>query len=336
MRLIYFSIALLLLFLSSCSDDKPKEIINIPDIYSYLLMDNTAEYIKKFNSLGSYSTASYFENFSNQSANITALMSGKKTLNGSIGLDKDSTILKTWLDDFKKENYHISIITDGSLGDKSLGPIFPGTFSKYPPEEEIAKNLVRHKPDFIWGMGTNLFKRRKDGLNLFEELSTNGYKINMDITKINLNKEDAYAGVFYNWSKPDTINLIEKGIKEWGSIKSKEKRGFVLMVLFNEMEELLSSKSLDKLYSFNNTLDMIMKSNELNQSNTLVLIINPFQDFQRTFQVNKSDTLIFSSQAQSFNHLNNSIWAFGKNSIQFTGNYANTDVYRMIKGLKKN
>ncbi len=358
----YFVFALLvslLVFEFSCSDDKQgtKEkstriteidssktnlvVFIIPGfdnaIFSQLKKDQNSDGIHKFNTIGSYSTESYFEDYSDLKSNMSALMSGKTTLINSLGIDKDSLVLPSWVELFKKETYHISLISNGSLGNEIHGAIFPGINKpKNSTEEElIVSNMMRFKPDFVWGMGSNLFKRRKDNRNLFEELSIQGYDLELDIQKSIETDKSLFAGVFNNYSIPDSVDLVLNGIAQWNKIISKTDQPFLLFVTIENIEPYLESKKTEDLLVLNEYINRIFNLTDATSQNTLFLIINPFQDRNRVFFPSKNDSLSYTSTSLIYNETNNNIWASGKNSDLFSGYYRNTDLYKKIELLKK-
>lgn len=305
-------------------------------IFSQLKKNQNSDGIHKFNTIGSYSTESYFEDYSDLRSNITALMSGRSTLINNLGIDKDSLVLPSWVDFFKKEFYHISLISNGSLGNEIHGAIFPGIIEpKNVLEELIVSNMMRFKPDFVWGMGSNLFKRRKDNRNLFEELSLQGYDLGLDIQKNEETDKSLFVGAFNNFSMPDSVDLVLNGIARWNIMRSKTGKPFLLFITIENLESYLESKKIEDLMLLNKYIDRIFNLTEPIAQNTLFLIINPFQDSNRLFYPSKSDSLSYLSTPLLFNETNNNIWTSGKNSELFSGYYRNTDMYKKIETLKK-
>lgn len=303
------------------------------DLFSILLDDPNSENLRKFKDIGSYAPISYFDNYSDYPANITALMSGKSTLFGHLGLDKDSMPNRTWISEFKEADYQVSYITDKSLGSIITGAIFTGNQSEIPQNEKAALNMVRFEPDFIWGMGTNLFKRRSDKKNLFEEMAVKNYKLKFSLKNIEIKSDQKFAGVFNNYTLPDSVDLIEKGLENWSKIRDKESHILILSIL--DLEGILKSKDKNNLYNINRYLDFIVDTEDFDSNPFLFLIINPFNKTQRSFNLSKGDTLDFNSNTIEYNQLNNNIWAFGNHSESFSGYYQNVDLYKKISGVLK-
>ncbi|QNL20869.1 hypothetical protein HZR84_02560 [Hyphobacterium sp. CCMP332] len=303
------------------------------DIFSLLLDDPNSENLRNFKQLGTYEPISYFDDYSDISSNMTALMSGKTTLIGHLGIDKDSVVNKTWISDFEESEYQISIICDGSLGSKLIGAVFPGKTENIPFPEHAALNLIKHQPDFFWGMGTNLFSRRVDRKNLLEELGIKNYNISLDINKVKIKGSQKFAGIYNNFSIPDSVDLVMEGLKNWSRIRNTDSH--VLILTYTGLEKLLETQSKNNLYRINSYIDYIVNIEGFNSESYLFLLINPFQNYDRVFEISKGDTIIYSSKALNYNQLNNNIWAYGVHSEIFGGNYQNTDLYRKITGIIK-
>jgi hypothetical protein len=306
-------------------------------VHSLLKKDINALSVSKLNAIGSYSTDSYFDSYSDINANISALMSGKTTLNGLNGIDKDSSILKSWYSLFKTHNYHTGIITNGRLGNNILGPIINGNYRESKSQEEnIAYNIIKNRPNFIWGMGIKLFDSRIDKKNVFNEMSISNYHLNFKLNNTTLPEFDYYAGIFNNYLVPDSVDLIENGLSLWNKHRSRSKKNFSLIVTINNLQSLIETQNPQEVFIINSYLDKVFKYVELESENTLVMIINPFLNFDRTFNYASKDSLNVNSSPRKYNYLDNNIWAYGKYSNQFIGNYRNIDLYdKMARLIKK-
>ncbi len=303
------------------------------EVFSILLKDPNSRNLKNFNQIGAYEPISYFDDYSDLNSNLSALMTGKTTLIGHLGIDKDSIVQKSWIADFKESGYQTSIITDGSLGSSINGSIFTGKIRDISSGENTVLNMIRHKPDFIWGMGTNLFTRRNDGKNLFEELGINEYNLSLDINNIQIKAQTKFAGIYNNYSIPDSIDLTLTGLKNWVKIKNAEPH--LLIVSYLGLEDLLKKGSKSELYKINSYIDFVMDTEGWSTDSYLFLLINPFQNYDRQFELTKGDTLKFTSKPLRFNQFHNSIWAFGVQSENFSGNYQNVDFFKKVSALKK-
>ncbi|MEQ8361070.1 MAG: hypothetical protein RH860_16375 [Cytophagales bacterium] len=303
------------------------------DIFSLLLDDPNSENLRNFKQLGAYKPISYFDDYSDMSSNMTALMSGKTTLKGHLGIDKDSVVNKTWISDFEESEYQISIISDGSLGSKLIAAVFPGKTDNIPYSEHAVLNLIKHQPDFFWGMGTNLFTRRVDQKNLLEELGIKNYNLSLDINKVQIKGNQKFAGIYNNYSIPDSVDLVMEGLKNWSKIRNTDSH--VLILAYSGLEKLLETQSKNNLYRMNSYIDYIVNIEGFDSESYLFLLINPFQDYDRVFEISKGDTIIYTSKALNYNQLNNNIWAYGVHSEIFGGNYQNIDLYKKITGIIK-
>jgi alkaline phosphatase len=302
-------------------------------VMSLLMRDPTANLIKNFNNIGYYAPKSYFEPYADIDANVTALMSGSTTLPGLAGMDKDSSILKTWVDNFRQNNYQIALITDGLLGMKPLDAIFPGSYDQSLAMENTVSNMISKKPDFVWGVGRQLFDRRKDKKLLFEEMSINDYHLNFDISNKSLGSNSRYAGIYYYYSAPDTVDMISEGINTWYRFTNRTNRPFLGIISINSLEERLASNDLQSLWKISGYMEEMADLLASHMENTLVLVINPFQDQRRVCDLVEGDSVSYSSTPMKMNQTYLPIWASGKNAYIFNGYYENTDLFNKMKGI---
>lgn len=305
------------------------------NIFSLLLNDNNAIHISKFNQLGSHSVGSYFESYSDYKANLNAIYSGKTTLLNAFNYDKDSVILNSWWDIFQPEHYHKSIISNGSLGDYAIAAIHPGKYQSTHEAENTTLNLIKKKPDFIWGKGIQLFRYRKDNMDLFKELGVNDYDLNFDISNKEVSpKKVKYAGVFRDFQYPDSVDLILDGIEVWAKQKNRSKKNFALTVVINDLKDRLSSSDSDLIYRINNQIDFVFNSIGPDIENTSIIIINPFQSHEWKVNYISNDSLNVRGMRNALNYSNNEVWSYNTPPGLFSGNFKNTDFYSKFSKIK--
>ena len=81
--------------------------------------------------------------------------------------------------------------------------------------------MIKMDIDFIWGMGTNQFTRRRDKRNLFEEMSIKDY----DIVIPHDPEEAKEAALLIRWLTPTrTDDLLQKEKREGVRSPSTKKR----------------------------------------------------------------------------------------------------------------
>ena len=185
-------------------------------------------------------------------------------------------------------------------------------------------------------MGLSLFDSRNDNVNVFNEMSVNNYHINLKLNDLSLPDIENYAGIFNNRVIPDSIDLITNGLNLWNRHKSRSKNNFALVICINDLQAILETNNPNEVFKLNSYFDQVFKFTENDKYNTLILIINPFQDYNRCFNYVTKDSFDFESKYQSLNYLDNNIWASGKNSNQFSGSFRNIDIHdKMLRLIKK-
>lgn len=305
------------------------------EIHSFLTNSNFSQGLRKFNNIAFYSPTSYFESFSDLKSNLTALMSGTTTLNGYLGIDKDSTRLNSWLYNFKN-THKIGLISNETLGSGYIKSMFNGNIiSSNVESENTVNNLIKFKPDFIWAPGKRFFDRRSDKKNLFQEMSVKNYDLNFNINNLKVSDSNNYAGIFNSFSIPDTVDIISNGLSAWNTFRSKKEKPFVLIIILNDFDNVLDSDALKGKQKINQYFDRIFELSRNIEANTLYAIVNPFNSYSHDITFYANDSLTVSSTKLNYNFSHLPIWTYGKNSDAFKGYLKNTDIPNKLRSIQK-
>ena len=304
-------------------------------IHSYLLKSNNSQGIRKFNRVSFYSPSSYFDSYSDRDANLTALMTGNTTLNGYLGIDKDSTLLQSWLKEYRN-SHQIGLISNESLGSGFIRILFNGGINSSKFEaENTASNLIKFNPDFIWAPGKRYFDRRSDKKNLFEEMSVRKYDLNFNVNNLNISDSSNYAGIFNSYSIPDSVDIILNGLKVWNSYRAKKEKPFVLIVLLNDFNNSIDINGMEQKKIINQYFDRLIELNRKVEEFTFYSILNPFNTYKHELTFIENDSIIVRSSNLKFNNSHLPIWSFGRGSETFNGFFKNTDFYSRLSSIQK-
>ena len=115
-------------------------------------------------------------------AGATAFSCGKKTYNGAIGVDMDTTAAKTIMEELSEKGWNTGLVSTSSVTHAT-----PASFYAHVPsrmhQEEIARQLVYSDVDFIAGGGFNWFLNRTDSINYGDSLLKNGFVLDTNSMK---------------------------------------------------------------------------------------------------------------------------------------------------------
>ena len=206
MKLFRFTFLFSLLFSFSCAtgpdenttnSDEVKEEPNLPkniifmigdgmgltQITAGMIANNNHLNLEEFKHIGLIKTASTSGLITDSAAGATAFSIGKKTYNGAIGVDADTTSVETILEIAGNGNYATGIIATSSITHAT-----PASFYAHQPsrsmDEAIAMDMLSAPVDFFIGGGKDFFYKREDNLNLLDSLSQRGFRIYNEVDSI--------------------------------------------------------------------------------------------------------------------------------------------------------
>jgi alkaline phosphatase len=136
----------------------------------------------RFPIVGLIKTTSGSHKITDSAAGATAFSCGKKTYNGAIGVDMDTTSAKTIMEELSEKGWNTGLVSTSSVTHAT-----PASFYAHVPsrmhQEEIARQLVYSDVDFIAGGGFNWFLNRTDSINYADSLLKNGFVLDTNSMK---------------------------------------------------------------------------------------------------------------------------------------------------------
>ncbi|UJH92449.1 alkaline phosphatase [Antarcticibacterium sp. 1MA-6-2] len=190
--------------------DLPKNIIfmvgdgmGLTQITAGMIGNNNKLHLEEFKHIGLSKTTSTSGLVTDSAAGATAFSAGKKTYNGAIGVDNDTTSVETILEIAGKGIYSTGIIATSSITHAT-----PASFYAHQPsrsmDEAIAMDMLSAPVDFFVGGGKDFFSKRKDKLNLLDSLNARGFHIFDDVDAVSTPFDDKIA-VFIAAKQPESI-----------------------------------------------------------------------------------------------------------------------------------
>lgn len=197
-------------------------------------------YLDQFPVTGLNTTHSASDFVTDSGAGGTALATGKKTCNGAIGIDRDSTVVLNIREVLSGAGKSTGVVVTCAVTHAT-----PAAFVAHQPNremnEEIAVDFVQSGIDLFMGGGLGYFTARRDSANLLEPLIKLGYYIDtqtvapkpsMHLTK--LAQQHKVAGLY----APVHMETITGGREAYLpeatltaiEVLKKNPKGFFLMV----------------------------------------------------------------------------------------------------------
>lgn len=136
----------------------------------------------RFKTVGLSITRSGSHKITDSAAGATAFSCGKKTYNGAIGVDMDTTSLETILEYVSTKNWNTALVSTSSITHATPASFYGHVYSRA-EQQELARQLCYSSVDFFAGGGTKFFTKRLDDKNLLDTLTAQGFE--WDTTGLN-------------------------------------------------------------------------------------------------------------------------------------------------------
>lgn len=163
----------------------------------------------------------------------TAISSGYKTNNYSIGIDKDGKPHNTILEIAENNGLSTGIVVTSSVTHATPASFVAHVNSRY-SEEAIAEQYINKKIDIIIGGGRKFFENRSDSLNLIDSLQLNNYFVAKSLSSIDTLTSNNIACFAANNSmdsyKKGRGNFLPDATRIALNKLNKNAKGFFIMI----------------------------------------------------------------------------------------------------------
>ena len=329
---------------------KPKNIIFLigdgmgaAQVFSGLTANHGHLFLENCKYVGFSKTQSADKYITDSAAGGTALSTGVKTNNGTIGMDVNKNPVKTILEDAEDNN-----LSTGLVSTSAITHATPASFIAHQPSrnmyEEIAADFLKTDIDVFIGGGYKHFTERKDGRNLVNELKQKGYTVEQDISKIKNVKSGKLAGLTaetHNGRLAERGDMLPVATETAIDILSQNKKGFFLMVEGSQID--WGGHAGSTIYIVEDMLDFdktIGKALEFaaKDGKTLVVITADHETGGMALTGGDMDSGMVKADFPLGGHtaIMVPVFAYGPGAEQFTGIMENTDVHKKMKQLLLN
>ncbi|MDN5199877.1 alkaline phosphatase [Fulvivirgaceae bacterium BMA10] len=349
--------AILLFSIASCKNDKAIEekhdkikkaknvILLIGDgmglsqISSSFYFNDQPSNFPRFKHIGLIRTSSSSHKITDSAAGATAFSTGKKSYNGAIGVDPDTSKVETIMEILNEE------YVTGLVATSSITHATPASFYAHVKlrgmQEEIARQLVYSPVDFFAGGGQKFFAHRRDQVNYLDSLTAQGFKI--DTTSLGasseLSSENKYGYLLANDGMPKMLegrgNFLVDASKLALDYLTMDDRQFYLMIEGSQIDWGGHSNDADYLISemidFDKAVGLALDFAEKDQ-NTLVIVTADHETggFTLSSKDGNYDEIdgTFSTGGHSTTLI--PVFAYGPGSENFIGIYENNEIFHRV------
>jgi alkaline phosphatase len=271
----------------------------------------------------------------------TALSSGIKTNNASIGVDANGKPVETILEMAEKRGLSTGLISTSAITHATPASFIAHTAnrSKY---ADIALDFLKTDIDVFIGGGYNHFARRADSLNLIDSLKAHGYFVARDLKDVDIPSTQRLAALLADehlpkMSKgrgdmlPDATEMALKMLK-------RNKKGFFIMIEGSQIDwgghDNDAAYVIDETVDFDNAVGKALQF-AVKDGETLVIVTADHE----TGGFGITGGNIATGEVQGAFLIKDHtatmvpLFAFGPGSELFTGVMQNTEVFKKCVGL---
>ena len=313
--------------------------MSTPQVYAAMLTSENPTSFERFPFTGLAKTYSKSHKITDSAAGGTAIATGHKTNNGMIGMDSDSIPVPSVLEILSEKGMKTGVIATSYITHATPASFVAKNINRN-NYEEIAMDFAKSdKVDLLIGGGRKHFNQRQDGVNLIEQMVSEGW--NYYDTLINIKESDKtmiLASEGHLPSYPSRGNFLPDATVLALEKLSGSENGFFLMIEGSQIDFAAhncdSTYLVNELHDFDNTINKVLDFAE-KDGNTLVIVTADHETGGLTMiDTNGRYTeTFFKFSTGSHSPLMVPVFAFGPGSENFTGIMENTDIVKKIYQL---
>jgi alkaline phosphatase len=312
--------------------------MGLPDVYAAMTVSDSPLNIEQCTNIGLQKTFSDDNYITDSGAAGTALATGHKTKNGSIGVDSKGNPVKSILKIAKEHGLATGLVSTSSITHATPAS-FVANQSNRGSYEDIAADFLKTDIDIFIGGGIDHFAKRKDKHSLLDSLKLRGYEVDTTLSSVLGSSALKLAGLTAHVHNPYRLkgrgDMLPLSSRKAISILKNNHRGFFLMIEGSEIDwaghanaaDTLVDETLDFDRAVGVALDFAKKD-----GHTLVIITADHETGGVTITDGDRTThrvkLNFSLKDHTAVMV--PVYAYGPGSEKFRGIYDNTGIFKKI------
>jgi alkaline phosphatase len=271
----------------------------------------------------------------------TAISSGYKTNNYSIGIDKTGVAHKSILETAEKMGLSTGMAVTSSVTHATPASFIAHINSRF-SEEAIAESYLNSGIDILIGGGRKFFENRADSMNLFDSLKTEGYLI-VDSLKDIDTLTNQNIGCFASFNSMPSISkgrgdFLPEAVKIALNKLNKNQKGFFMMVEGSQIDWGGHDNNLeyvtDEVIDFDKAVGVAMNFADKNPG-TLVIVTADHETGGLTIT---NGNIAQGTVEGKFTYKDHTgvmvpVYAYGPGAMLFAGIYENTEIYHKMMCL---
>jgi alkaline phosphatase len=332
---------------SFSKSSRPRNIIlligdgmGLTQLYSGYTSNRGQLNIFKLRDIGFSVTTSTDSYITDSAAGATAMATGTKTKNRYVGVDSLGNSLVSITDKVKRKGLSTAIISTGDITDAT-----PAAFYAHQSErslnEAIANDFISSGIDILIGGGMYAFKNRKDGKNLVNILTAQGYTVSNSFRALDTIRNRKFvvlddAAVVSK--KEGRQDFLEKSLKKSIQTFQQETKPFFIMAEGAQIDYGGHANNMEyvvrEVLDFDRAVGEVMKFVDQNRETLLIVTAD---------HETGGLTLLDGNMATGYVHGNFStndhtavmvpVFSYGPGAENFQGVFQNTELNLKILDL---
>jgi alkaline phosphatase len=285
-----------------------------------------------------YSANSYI---TDSGAGATALSTGCKTNNYSIGIDKDGKSKENIMEAAEKKGLSTGLVVTCSVTHATPAAFISHIESRF-SEESIALGFFGSGIDIFIGGGIDYFEHRLDKINISDSLRKIGYSVVYDLKSIDINSDKNIGCLAANISLPSMNNGRGDYLPQATDIAlnklRKNDKGFFIMIEGSQID--WGGHNNDLKYVTSEVIDFdkaIGEAFDFADSNpgTLVIVTADHETGGLALTGGDIGNGIVEGKFSTTLHTGVMVpvFSYGEGSSEFAGIYENTEIYQKMMRL---
>lgn len=283
-------------------------------------------------------TSSANDDVTDSAAAGTAIATGTKTNNGSIGVDTANRPLESMLKIAERNGLSTGLVATSDITHATPAS-FIACVQNRGMTDDIARQFLDTDIDVFIGGGFNSFSKRKDNINYIDSLRAANYNIATTVEELEKYHSGKLAGLLYPAHAPNIIDgrgeMLGKATSKALELLSQNESGFFLMIEGSQVDwgghdnniNYMQSELLDFDKAVGMAIDFAQKNPE-----TLVIVTADHETGGLTLEESKTDNgkmnRVFNTEGHTASPV--ALFAFGKGADKFNGIIDNTDIFKLI------
>ncbi|MDG2499713.1 MAG: alkaline phosphatase [Flavobacteriaceae bacterium] len=329
-------------------DSKPPNIImmigdgmGLSAISSGMYSNNNYTSLERSEYIGLLKTHSLDNLVTDSAASGTAMSSGVKTYNRTVGLDGNLSSVKSILEICRDRGYTTAIVATSTIVHATPASYYSKVKSRY-QYDEIASQLSKSNINFFVGGGEKYFNDRVDGRNLINEMDDYFFANSLESFK-NINSNKIGYLTYYDepvgkheGREPSLEDIAQITIQKLKSFDNP----FFLLVEGSQIDwgghDNDSEHLISEMLEFDKTIETVFNFADKDK-NTLVVITADHETGGAAIVDGNLEESFVKIKYVSGDHTATMvpIFSLGPYSSLFKGVYDNTEIFDKLEGIIK-